>query len=76
MTDLEQIEAKHSAEGDHGDGCFDEDGLPHDPCDVVKLARALDEVLEYIREGGHVNRGFNSVQDAERTLEEVAGESA
>lgn len=61
MTDLERIEKKHRP---------DKDSLCvecwlHHPCDVVKLARALDKIA---RMGTACRREI-----AERTLEEVAG---
>ncbi len=67
VSDLKKIEEEHGGEGGHGDGCFDGNGVPHDPCDVVKLARALDEAIGMLE-------GLPETEEWKRTLKEVAGE--
>ena len=79
---LKQIEEKHLPYGDHP-GCPEHQQLG-DPCDVVKLARALAR-LAYQDECGcddhlssyccaTVEPGACPTCEAERTLKEVAGE--
>ena len=68
---LKRIEEKHAGNRylEFPNGC-----CAGSPCDVVKLARALDEIVEDAK-AGVINRGLNSVQDAERTLKEVADDA-
>jgi hypothetical protein len=54
---LKRIEEKHT--------CFEH---PDGPCDVVKLARALDDAIEALKRHGI----YIEAEQAERTLEEVA----
>ncbi len=68
MRALKRIEEKHLPYGDHR-GCPEHQQLG-DPCDMVKLARALDEAAGVLRRHGWPMCAF----EAERTLEEVASE--
>ena len=75
MSDLERIEKKHRESPVRGADdtryCY-EDDLPY-PCDVVKLARALDNALSALM--GDDPEGVESVYDeGKRTLKEVGGE--
>lgn len=70
MSALKRIEEKHQPYGEHP-GCPEYQQLG-DPCDVVKLARALDEAADMLRRHGWPICAFA----LKRTLEEVAGEPA
>ena len=84
-TDLERIEEKHASylQGDGRRWC---QGCRHwsdkgDPCDVVKLARALDDAatefsrmrLAFSKGDSRHERCKYEAEKAERTLREVAG---
>ena len=66
MNDLERIEERHISLCQECDMSY--------PCDVLKLARALNAVVADSKGDGPINRGLNSVQEAERVLREVANE--
>ncbi len=85
MSDaLKKIEEKHLPYGDHP-GCPEYQQLG-DPCDVVKLARALAEAERQLRilakrllpvvtaTNEEIRQVIAHADDAERTLEEVAGD--
>ena len=77
MSDaLKRIEERHLPYGDHP-GCLEYQQLG-DPCDVVKLARALDMIRRYIEsspEEFQKRPGIPQIKrEAEHTLEEVASE--
>jgi hypothetical protein len=68
---LRQIEEKHTTGGLH-DLCH----RHGEPCDVVKLARALDAAVRHLREQPFPTSDalVSLVGESERVLEEVAGE--
>jgi hypothetical protein len=76
---LEKIRAQHRPKHPHmggggSGGCRGCHGQTSEPCDVVRLAEALEDVLEDSRGyDAPLNRGLNSIQNAERTLLKVAG---
>ncbi len=67
MSDLKKVEEKHIEAGCYCCGGESES----EACDVVKLARALDEAKERLRWAGL----SDSAKNANRILEEVAGDS-
>ncbi len=77
---LKRIKEKHPLYGDHP-GCPELQQFG-DPCDVVRLARALDETaraIQMIHRGRHPGEEdacapCKFILEAERTLEEVAGD--
>ena len=74
QTDLQKIEEWH-ATAPWGDAACPACKVcdQETPCDVVKLARALSDIMEDSRGyDAPINRGLNSIQNAERVLREVA----
>ena len=78
MSDLERIEARHSPAID-GQTCrvCDYSPEPPEPCDVVKLARALDKLYWHVNANTgaepSVSLMWRTHDEARRTLHEVAG---
>ena len=90
QTNLQKIEARGAfdprltfeervkAEQEYGRACEEPEAVGREIValrrDVVKLARALSDIMEDSRGcDAPINRGLNSIQNAERVLREVAG---
>jgi len=73
-SDLERIEARHSPAID-GQTCrvCDYSPEPPEPCDVVKLARALERYVLEAEASGGWDGDDECFDNAIRTLHEVAG---